>query len=149
MKNEKDWALAQKRHWLSTATLTMAKRPGMNPKKLGKLDNHKQEPWKAPLPEFIKHLYEKRVKVLSKAPVCGCPVCQVFWDSSQGVLPSLRSQWKANAAFGRGPSLSRFSSRLIGQMQVHTFIEGRGIGMRKAARQKAIRARLNLRPSAW
>ena len=32
----------------------------MNPKKLGKLDNHKQEPWKAPLPEFIEELYRKR-----------------------------------------------------------------------------------------
>src|SRR5260364_93311 len=40
----------------------MSKRPVMNPKKLGKLDNHKQEPWKAPLPEFIKHLYEKTVR---------------------------------------------------------------------------------------
>jgi len=32
----------------------------MNPGKLGKLDNHKQEPWKLPLARFIEHLYEKR-----------------------------------------------------------------------------------------
>jgi hypothetical protein len=32
----------------------------MNPRKLGKLDNHDQEPWKAPLPQFIEHLYLKR-----------------------------------------------------------------------------------------
>jgi len=32
----------------------------MSPKSLGSLDNHKQEAWKAPLPEFIEHLYEKR-----------------------------------------------------------------------------------------
>ena len=32
----------------------------MNPKKLGKLDNHDQQPWKAPLPQFIEHLYAKR-----------------------------------------------------------------------------------------
>jgi hypothetical protein len=32
----------------------------MNPKKLGKLDNHDQEPWKLPLPEFIAKLYCKR-----------------------------------------------------------------------------------------
>jgi hypothetical protein len=32
----------------------------MNPKGLGSLDNHRQQPWKAPLPEFIEHLYEKR-----------------------------------------------------------------------------------------
>jgi len=29
----------------------------MNPTKL---DNHHQEPWKLPLPEFIEHLYCKR-----------------------------------------------------------------------------------------
>jgi len=38
----------------------MARELGMNPKKLGKLDNHDQEPWKAPLPQFIEHLYFKR-----------------------------------------------------------------------------------------
>jgi hypothetical protein len=38
----------------------MARELGMNPKKLGKKDNHKQEPWKMPLPEFIEHLYFKR-----------------------------------------------------------------------------------------
>jgi hypothetical protein len=38
----------------------MARELGMNPKKLGKLDNHDQEPWKLPLPEFIRKLYSKR-----------------------------------------------------------------------------------------
>jgi hypothetical protein len=33
---------------------------GLNPKKLGKLDNHHQEPWKLPLPLFIEKLYRKR-----------------------------------------------------------------------------------------
>jgi hypothetical protein len=37
----------------------MARELGLNPAKLGKLDNHRQEPWKAPLPEFIEHLYFK------------------------------------------------------------------------------------------
>lgn len=32
----------------------------MNPKKLGSIDNHDQEPWKEPLPQFIEHLYQKR-----------------------------------------------------------------------------------------
>ena len=31
-----------------------------NPKKLGKLDNHGQEPWKLPVPAFIEKLYRKR-----------------------------------------------------------------------------------------
>ncbi len=32
----------------------------MNPKKLGQKANDDQEPWKAPLPEFIEQLYLKR-----------------------------------------------------------------------------------------
>ena len=32
----------------------------MNPKKFGSLANHKQEPWKAPLPVFVADLYRKR-----------------------------------------------------------------------------------------
>jgi hypothetical protein len=38
----------------------MARELGMNPKKLGKLDNHKHEPWKVPLPQYIEQLYVKR-----------------------------------------------------------------------------------------
>lgn len=38
----------------------MARELGMNPKKFGKIANHKQEPWKAPLPVFIENLYLKR-----------------------------------------------------------------------------------------
>ena len=38
----------------------MARELGMNPKKLGKLDNHHQELWKLPLPQFIRKLYSKR-----------------------------------------------------------------------------------------
>ena len=38
----------------------MARELGLNPKKLGKLDNHDQEPWKAPLPQFIERIYFKR-----------------------------------------------------------------------------------------
>src|ERR1700737_3096035 len=54
------WADPRKRHRLSHAHVQMARELGMNPNKLGKLDNHRQEPWKAPLPEFIEHLYLKR-----------------------------------------------------------------------------------------
>ena len=54
------WVDARKRFHLSHAQIQMARELGMNPKKLGKLANHKQEPWKAPLPEFIEHLYFKR-----------------------------------------------------------------------------------------
>ncbi len=54
------WIDARKRHRLSHAHVQMARELGMNPAKLGSIDNHRQEPWKLPLPEFIEHLYEKR-----------------------------------------------------------------------------------------
>jgi hypothetical protein len=38
----------------------MARELGLNPGKLGKISNHRQEPWKAPLPQFIEHLYLKQ-----------------------------------------------------------------------------------------
>ena len=53
------WVAARKRHRLSHAHVQMARELGLNPAKLGKIDNHRQEPWKAPLPEFIESLYEK------------------------------------------------------------------------------------------
>ena len=54
------WIDARQRHHLSHAHVQMARELGMNPAKLGKLDNHKQEPWKLPLPQFIEELYFKR-----------------------------------------------------------------------------------------
>lgn len=54
------WMDAKKRHHLSHVQVQMARELGMNPAKLGKLDNHKQEPWKVPLPQFIEELYFKQ-----------------------------------------------------------------------------------------
>ena len=54
------WVEARKRHRLSHAQVQMARELGLNPGKLGKISNHRQEPWKAPLPQFIEHLYLKR-----------------------------------------------------------------------------------------
>ena len=54
------WVTARKRHKLSHAHVQMARELGMNPKTLGKIDNHDQEPWKLPLRLFIEHLYLKR-----------------------------------------------------------------------------------------
>jgi hypothetical protein len=53
------WVDARKRYKLSDTHIQMARELGMNPKKFGKLNNHDQEPWKAPLPIFIEHLYFK------------------------------------------------------------------------------------------
>ena len=54
------WIDARKRHHLSNAQVQMSRELGMNPKKLGKLDNHDQEPWKMPLRQYIEQLYFKR-----------------------------------------------------------------------------------------
>ncbi len=54
------WINARKRYHLSHAQIQMARELGMNPKKFGKLANHKQEPWKAPLSVFIEERYFKR-----------------------------------------------------------------------------------------
>ena len=56
------WVVAQKRHRLSDKHVQMARELGLNPDKLGKIDNHEQEPWKAPLPQFIEGIYFKRFK---------------------------------------------------------------------------------------
>ena len=54
------WVDARKRFGLSHAHVQMARELGMNPGRLGSKANHKQEPWKLPLPEFIEKLYFKR-----------------------------------------------------------------------------------------
>jgi hypothetical protein len=54
------WIEARRKFRLSHAQVQMARELGMNPKKLGKLDNHQQERWKLPLPLFIEECYSKR-----------------------------------------------------------------------------------------
>jgi len=54
------WIDARRKFHLSHAQIQMARELGMNPRKLGGLANHRQEPWKAPLPAFIELLYQKR-----------------------------------------------------------------------------------------
>ena len=61
-EKHKKWIDARKRFKLTDAQIQMARELGLNPKKFGSLANHKQQPWKAPLGEFIEHIYEKRFK---------------------------------------------------------------------------------------
>jgi hypothetical protein len=63
------WKVAQKRHRLSDKHVQMARELGLNPDKLGKIDNHKQETWKSPLPQFIEEIYFKRFKKTAPAVV--------------------------------------------------------------------------------
>ena len=64
------WVEARRKYRLSHAHIQMARELGMNLTKFGNLTNHKQEPWKAPLPEFIEYLYVKRFKKERPDQVC-------------------------------------------------------------------------------
>jgi hypothetical protein len=57
-----EWVYARNHYHLSHAHIQMAREMGLNPEKFGKLANHKQEPWKLPLPEYIEELYFKHFK---------------------------------------------------------------------------------------
>lgn len=72
------WLTAQKRHRLSDKHLQMARELGLNPDKLGKIDNHKQETWKAPLPQFIEDIYFKRFK--RESPEVVKPIKELMAD---------------------------------------------------------------------
>ncbi len=54
------WVDARRRFHLSHMHIQMARELGMNPKRFGGKANHRQEPWKLPLPQFIEKLYFKR-----------------------------------------------------------------------------------------
>lgn len=56
------WIDTRKKFYLSHVQIQMVRELGMNPKKIGKLANHKQETWKLPLGEFIEKLYLKHFK---------------------------------------------------------------------------------------
>jgi hypothetical protein len=69
----------------------MARELGMNPTKLGSIDNHRQEPRKAPLPQFIEHLYFERFG-REQPEVVGEPYCDLLahtitapeWGQAEG-----------------------------------------------------------------
>lgn len=50
------WIDAPMRYRPSHAQFQMARELGMNPNKLGKLDNQDEEPWKMPIGRYIEHL---------------------------------------------------------------------------------------------
>jgi hypothetical protein len=62
IKNLDMWIKAKKQYRLSDRHIQMAQGLGLNPKKLGRMANNKQEPWKIPLPKFIESIYYKRFK---------------------------------------------------------------------------------------
>ena len=63
------WFEARKKYRLTHAQVQMARELGLNPKKFGGLANHRQEPWKVPLPNFIEEIYLKRFGVERPAEI--------------------------------------------------------------------------------
>src|SRR6266850_4918365 len=55
-----EWMDARRRRHRSHSQVQMAQELGLNPAKLGQIDNPKQELWKLPLPRFIEQLYFER-----------------------------------------------------------------------------------------
>jgi hypothetical protein len=60
--NIEKWIVAQKKHRISDKHVQMARELGLNPDKLGKIDNHQNERWKVPLEQFIEDIYLKQFK---------------------------------------------------------------------------------------
>ncbi len=75
------WLVAQKKHRLSDKHVQMARELGLNPDKLGKIDNHQQETWKAPLPQFIEEIYFKRFK--REAPETVKPLKEIIAEQEK------------------------------------------------------------------
>lgn len=56
------WIEARRRFHLTDAQIQMARELGMDPRRFGSMANHREDPWKMPLPDFIASLYFKRFK---------------------------------------------------------------------------------------
>ncbi len=56
------WSEAKKKYRLTSEQVQMARELGLNPKKFGRNANHKQEPWKEPLPQYIETRYFKHFR---------------------------------------------------------------------------------------
>src|SRR5256712_4968201 len=82
------WAEAQRRFHLSDLHIQMARELGLNPKKFGGLANHRQEPWKLPLPEFIAECYQKRFH--RERPAKVVPLAEVAKRQQQSTRDAAR-----------------------------------------------------------
>jgi len=56
------WIEARKKYRLTDTQIQMARELGLNPRKFGGYANHRQQPWKRPLGEYIEEIYAKRFK---------------------------------------------------------------------------------------
>ena len=62
IKKIEKWKKAKRQYHLTDMHIQMARDLGLNPKKFGSIANHKQQPWKSSLPDFIEDLFFKHFK---------------------------------------------------------------------------------------
>lgn len=107
------WIDARKRYHLSHAHIQMAREIGLNPKKLGKLANHRQEPWKLPLPEYIEELYFKHFK--KEAPENVLPIEEIVKNKKrkQAEKKELKRKAKASHAVERNRAINRGREEIL------------------------------------
>src|ERR1035438_5332708 len=91
------WFEARRRFKLSNAHIQMARELGMNPKQLGSLDNHRQERWKAPLPDFLTESHHKRFGRNGPEQIRSLEEL-VEWDKQRRVEKQARMQTRLEAA---------------------------------------------------
>lgn len=84
------WVVAQKKYRLSDRHVQMGRELGLNPDKLGKIDNHKQETWKAPLPQFIEEIYFKRFK--RETPETVKPLKQIIAEQEKKIMEQKKAK---------------------------------------------------------
>jgi hypothetical protein len=82
----------------------MARELGLNPKKLGSIANHKQEPWKAPLPQFIEEIYEKNFRRERPEVVRSIEELQRWRDAKRAEKKALRQERRLREGGGTGPN---------------------------------------------
>lgn len=107
------WIDVRKKHCLSHAHIQMARELGMNPKSFGKISNHSQEAWKAPLPVFIEDLYQKHFRKGQPEEVKS--IEQVLKEREKKKRARrMRKQMKADGKGFRGSHNSRLTSGISG-----------------------------------
>ena len=77
----------------------------MNPRKLGKLDNHDQAPWKAPLLQFIEHLYFRSFGRERPENVSTIEERAVAWDAKRAARRKAKLERREHdRSAGGGPA---------------------------------------------
>jgi hypothetical protein len=108
------WIEARERFHLSHMHIQMARELGMNPKKFGKLANHRQQRWKAPLPIFIEDIYFKRFRKEKPEKVQTIKEVAAAQLAKKQAKKLARQARKAERMIGRADGSAERSNALAG-----------------------------------